>query len=220
MTSEHIVELGRRALDRGLGVATHAIGDEAVRRALDAYETILHERPNLIPGRLRIEHFSYAHEQDFVRAARLGVILSIQSNFNALPTDEPSFGAARVGPANESRVYNWAKLQAMGATLAEGSDYFTTPGAPLAGFIATLGRKYAVGQGLPDSVARRLSYRMNAVRVEPAGRQLGGRIAIGAPADLVAWSADPFAAAPAELPNVGATLVVNGGRVVFRRPKP
>ncbi len=218
MTSEQIVELGRRALDRGLGVATHAIGDEAVRRALDAYETILHERPKLIPGRLRIEHFSYAHEQDFARAVRLGVILSIQSNFNALPTDEPSFGAARVGPANEGRVYNWVKLRAMGATLAEGSDYFATPGGPLADFVATLGRKYAVGQDLPDSLGRLLAYRMNAIRFDPAGHRSGGRIAIGVPADLVAWSVDPFSAPRAELEGIGVRLVVNGGRIVFREP--
>ncbi len=218
MTAEQTVALGRRALDRGLGVATHAIGDEAVRRTLDAYETILQERPKLIPGRLRIEHFSYAHEQDFVRAVRLGVILSIQSNFNALPGDEPSFGAARLGAANETRVYNWAKLLAMGATLAEGSDYFTAPGAPLAGFVATLGRKYAVGQGLADSVARVLSYRTNATRFDPAGHRSGGRIVVGAPADLVAWAADPFSGPRAELESIGVRLVVNGGRIVFRKP--
>jgi predicted amidohydrolase YtcJ len=217
MTTAQIADLARRALDRGLGVATHAIGDEAVRRTLDAYETLLHERPTLLPGRLRIEHFSYAHEQDFVRAARLGVIVSIQSNFNSLPEDNPSFGAARLGAANESRVYNWARLRDLGAILAEGSDYFTSPGAPLAGFIATLERKYAVGQALPDSGARRLAYRMNAVRFEPAGAAVGGVIAVGAPADLVAWSANPLSVARAELERVAATVVVNAGRVVVPR---
>ncbi len=217
MTADQIAALTRRALDRGLGVATHAIGDEAVRRTLDAYETVLHERAKLMPGRLRIEHFSYAHEQDFIRAARLGVILSIQSNFNALPEDHPSFGAARLGAANEARVYNWARLRDMGAILAEGSDYFTTPGAPLAGFIATLERRYAVGQALPDSVARRLAYRMNAVRFEPAGAAAGAFIAVGSRADLVAWSVNPMTVSRGELGRVTATLVVNAGRVVVPR---
>lgn len=217
MTPDQIADLARRALDRGLGVATHAIGDEAVRRTLDAYETILRERPPLNPGRLRIEHFSYAREQDFVRATRLGVILSIQSNFNSLPEDNPSFGGARLGAANEPRVYNWARLLGVGAILAEGSDYFTMPGAPLAGFIATLGRKYAVGQALPDSLARLLSYTMNAVRFEPAGARVGGVIAVGAPADLVVWAADPFSVPRAELEGVRVKVVVNAGRVVVSR---
>ena len=214
MTSVQITDLARRALDRGLGVATHAIGDEAVRRTLDAYETILRERPTLAPGRLRIEHFSYAREEDLPRAARLGVILSIQSNFNSLPEDNPSFGGARLGAANEPRVYNWGRLLGLGAILAEGSDYFTAPGAPLAGFAATLGRKYAVGQALPDSVARLLAYRMNAARFDPAGTRTGGAIAVGAAADLVAWTADPFTVPRSELERVRVKAVVNAGRVV------
>jgi predicted amidohydrolase YtcJ len=83
MTTEEILRLSRRALDAGLGVATHAIGDEAVRRTLDAYEQLLRERPGSDPTRLRIEHFSYARETDLARAVRLGVVLSIQSNFNS-----------------------------------------------------------------------------------------------------------------------------------------
>jgi len=207
MTTDQIADLGRRALDRGLGVATHAIGDLAVRRTLDAYETLLHERPKLIPGRLRIEHFSYAHEQDFVRAVRLGVLLSIQSNFNSLPDENPSFGGARLGAANEARVYNWARLLDMGANLAEGSDYFAVPGAPLAGVAATLSRKYAVGQALPDSLARLLAYRINALRFEPAGARVDGRIVVGAPADLVAWSANPFSVPRSELEQLTVKLV-------------
>ncbi len=214
MTVPQIEDLTRRALDHGLGVATHAIGDEAVHRTLDAYEAVLRERPGLNPRRLRIEHFSYAEEPDFARAARLGVILSIQSNFNALPGENPSLGTARVGAANEPRVYNWARLLALGAVLAEGSDYFTAPGAPLAGFAATLERKYAVGQGLPDASARSLAYRMNAARFDPNGERIEGVIRTGGPADLVAWTADPFTVSRTELEGVGVKLVVNAGRVL------
>jgi hypothetical protein len=217
MTAGQIADLTRRALDRGLGVATHAIGDEAVHRTLDAYETVLRERPTLNPRRLRIEHFSYAMEADFARAVRLGVLLSIQSNFNALPEDDPSFGAMRLGAANEPRVYNWARLLHTGAMLAEGSDYFTTPGAPLAGFIATLGRKYAVGQALPDSLARPLAWRMNAARFDPNGDRVGGVIVVGSPADLAAWAADPFSVPRTDLERIRVKLVVNAGRVVVER---
>ena len=216
LTAEQITALGRRGLDRGLGVAVHAIGDEAVGRTLAAFEALLRERPGLNPRRLRIEHFSYAREPDFARAARLGVLLSVQSNFNALPGDSPSLGDLRVGPANEPRVYNWARLHELGAALAEGSDYFSAPGAPLLGFSATLERKRAVGQGLPDSLARRIAYGMNAVRFGPDGEPAGGRIAIGAPADLVAWSLDPLSAPRAALAGAGVVLMVNAGRVVWR----
>ena len=215
MSAGEIAALARRALDRGLGVATHAIGDEAVHRTLDAYETILRERPALNPRRLRIEHFSYASEADLARAVRLGVVLSIQSNFNAMPEDDPSFGAERLGASSEPRVYNWARLRAMGATLAEGSDYFAAPGPALAGFVATLGRKYAVGEALPDSAARQLAWRMNAFRFEPNGERTGGMIRVGGPADLVVWNADPFTVPRSELDQVGIRLVIRAGRVVL-----
>lgn len=213
MSTEQIAELTRRALDRGLGVATHAIGDEAVRRTLDAYETILRERPTLSPRRLRIEHFSYAREEDLTRAARLGVLLSIQSNFNAMPADDPTFGGERIGASHESRVYNWARLSQLGAILAEGSDYFSLPGVPLAGFVATLERKYAVGQTRPDRAARPLAYGMNSRRFEPEGTLSGGRIAVGETADLVAWSANPFTVPRSALDSVVAKLVINAGQI-------
>ena len=167
MTTDEIVTLARRALDAGLGVATHAIGDEAVKRVLDAYEEVIRSRPGLDAARLRIEHFSYAREEDFARAVRLGVVLSIQTNFNALPGDDPPFGAARVGAANEPRVYAWNRLWREGARLAEGSDYFARPLEPLAGFHAALTRRYAVGAERPDGEGRILAYRMQA-RLFPA----------------------------------------------------
>ena len=79
--------------------------------------------------------------------------------------------------------------------------------------MATLGRKYAVGQALPDSLARLVSYRMNAVRFEPSGARTGGVIAIGGPADLVEWAADPFLVPRSELEHVGVRLVINAGRL-------
>lgn len=213
METSEIAEVARRALDQGLGVATHAIGDAAVGRVLDAYQQVLAERPDLDPRRLRIEHFSYFREGDIDRAVRLGVVLSIQSNFNAYLDEEVPLGLARVGAANEPRVYNWARLAAAGARLAEGSDYFAMPGPPLAGFAATLGRKYAVGQALPDAEARRLAYRANAVRFEPSGERTDGMLTVGAAADLVVWSADPFTIPRDALGEVTASTVVNAGRV-------
>jgi predicted amidohydrolase YtcJ len=89
--------------------------------------------PALDPTRLRIEHFSYALEEDFARATRLGVLLSIQSSFNAAMTDTPTFGALRVGADSDPRVYAWDRLERMGARLIEGSDYYARPGSALGG---------------------------------------------------------------------------------------
>ncbi len=199
MTAEEITSLSLRAVDAGLGVGIHAIGDEAVKRALDACEAVLAQRPGLDPHRLRIEHFSYAREEDFGRAVRLGVVLSIQSNFNSAVTDTPTFGGMRVGEANDPRVYAWNRLERMGARLAEGSDYFTRPGPALAGYVAALTLHNAVGDGRPDAEARMVAYRMQATLCfrRQAVRCLRGSAPVGRPT----WSSS---AATPSLPRVTA----------------
>jgi len=220
MTTDEIAALTARALDAGLGVATHAIGDEAVARTLDAYQRVLKERPGTNPGRLRIEHFSYARESDFARAVDLGIVLSIQSNFNSAPTDSPTFGAMRVGAANDDRVYAWDRLYRMGAPLAEGSDYFTRPGGPLADFLATLTLKGAVGEHRPDAEARSLAWRMNATYFPPDGRPVDPGIRAGGPANLVILSGDPFTVERAALPELRVEATIADGTVRYRAPEP
>lgn len=214
MSREAIADLTRRGLDRGLGIATHAIGDEAVGWALDAYESVMAERSSLAPGRLRIEHFSYAREPDFARAVRLGIVLSIQSNFNAMPADERTLGGMRVGRGNEARVYAWDRLERLGARLAEGSDYFALPEEPLAGFIASLVRSHAVGETRPDGEARRLAYRMNSTWFGPDGTSRGGAIRVGDPADLVVLSGNPLTLPRPELVGVRVIATIGQGRIV------
>jgi predicted amidohydrolase YtcJ len=219
MTAAEIATLAGRALDAGLGVATHAIGDEAVKRTLDAYEEVIRVRPRLDPARLRIEHFSYAREPDFARAVRLGVVLSIQTNFNSSPDDRPPFGAVRVGALNEPRVYAWDRLRRAGARLAEGSDYFARPLEPFAGFHAALTRRYAIGADRPDGEGRAMAYQMQARRFPPSGAVSEPVLRAGAPADFVVLSADPLTVPIAEIPRIVVLATVNRGRLVWATPE-
>lgn len=220
MATDDIADLTRRALDRGLGIATHAIGDLAVARTLDAYEAVLRERPGLDRHRLRIEHFSYALDGDFERAARLGVVLSVQSNFNALPGEHPGLGDLRVGPAAEPRVYAWDRLERLGAVLAEGSDYFTAPLGPMAGVSATLVRRYAVGEHRPDPEGRLLAWRLNATRFPPGGPPTDPTLRPGAAADLVVLSGSPLHGTRAAIDSLAVLATVSGGALTFGGERP
>ncbi len=214
MTTDTIAALARRALDRGLGVATHAIGDEAVRRTLDAYERILTERPALDRHRLRVEHFSYARDEDFARAVRLGVVLSVQSDFNATSEERPGLGAMRVGEANEARVYAWDRLYRAGAVMVEGSDYFTKPGTAMAPFLATLGRKYAAGASRPDALGRQLAWRLNALRVPPTGAGRDGVLRAGGPGDFMVLDRNPFSIARSAIDGIRVRATFHDGQAV------
>ena len=74
----------------------------------------------------------YAGEPDFARAIDLGLLLSIQPNFVAPADDGSAMEDSRVGIENSRRVYAWGRLSSLGARMAFGSDYFTTPLPPLA----------------------------------------------------------------------------------------
>lgn len=215
MTADTIAALARRALDRGLGVATHAIGDEAVRRTLDAYERILAEQPALDRHRLRIEHFSYARDEDFARAVRLGVVLSVQSDFNAAPDERPGLGGMRVGEPNEARVYAWDRLYRAGAVLVEGSDYFTEPGPAMAPFLATLARKYAAGSSRPDAIGRQLAWRLNALRVPPTGVGHDGVLRAGGPADFMVLDRNPFSGPRTAIERIRVRATFHDGQAVI-----
>lgn len=218
MTTQQIAELAGMALDAGLGVATHAIGDEAVRRTLDAYEQVLRTRPSVAHGRLRIEHFSYAREQDFVRAVKMGIVFSIQGNFNSGADEHPTFGAMRVGAANDSRVYAWRRLLGMGATLADGSDYFARPLGALAGFVAEVDRHNAAAEGLPADSARRLAYRLEATWHDASGSAESPQLRVGGAANVVVLSGDPLSAPPSDVAAMTVLATVAGRRLVYGAP--
>ncbi len=198
MSADELRSEAVRALDAGLDVASHAIGDQAVATVLEVYESILQERPELEPTRLRVEHFSYAREEDFPKAADLGALLSIQPNFVAPGDEGEAMEDSRVGTENSARVYAWGRLSELGARLAFGSDYFTTPLPPLATFYCAVTRRNL--NGLPEEgwhPAERLDRRKaleTMTRVWPGGGQVASRagLTVGARADFVVLEADPL----------------------------
>ncbi len=210
-----------KALDAGLDVASHAIGDQAVATVLDVYESILQERPDLEPTRLRIEHFSYAREEDFEKAADLGVLLSVQPNFVAPGDNGQAMEDSRVGTENSARVYAWGRLSKLGARLAFGSDYFTTPMPPLTTFYSAVTRRNLAG--LPEEgwhpVERldRNEALMTMTRLWAGGGQgaTKGPLEVGARADFVVLDADPLQAEPSALLEIAVSGTYLGGEPTY-----
>ena len=86
-TSEHGVlrlqraqylELGRAALEKGLGLATHAIGDAAIEFVIGCYQ----ELSKAFPGNIkRIEHLGLPEEKHLEAMAAAGIAASMQTIF-------------------------------------------------------------------------------------------------------------------------------------------
>lgn len=131
-------ELGRdvtRAAAAGIAVAIHAIGDRAVRVALDAIEPTRRTHPQL---RQRVEHVQLVRDADLSRFGRLGIIPSMQPIHATSDRDlvDQHWGAERA-----RRAYPWRTLVSHGAVLAFGSDAPVEPIDPLLGIYAAVARK-------------------------------------------------------------------------------
>lgn len=118
---------------RGWQVQIHAIGDHAIRMALDAFEAAAKANPAPARGRRhRIEHVEAIAADDIPRFGALGVIASQQpihvalGDSNAVVPQGPWPDA--IGPERASRAWAWKSIQAAGGRLAFGSDW---PVAPL-----------------------------------------------------------------------------------------
>ena len=124
-----------RAAAGGLAVAIHAIGDRAVRVALDAVAPTRITSPAL---RQRLEHIQLVREEDLGRFGALGIIASMQPIH--CPSDR-DLADRYWGPKRTPRAYPWRTLLERGAVLAFGSDAPVEPIDPLLGIHAAVARR-------------------------------------------------------------------------------
>lgn len=121
---EHVEAVVKEADAGGLQVALHAIGDAAIRMAIDALEK------NGSPGRRhRIEHLELASPEDAQRLGKLGLTASIHP-VHADPlilTEWPRL----LGEDRCKRAFAYRDFADAGALMAIGSDSPTSPWAPM-----------------------------------------------------------------------------------------
>lgn len=116
---------------RGLQVATHAVGDGAVRATLDGYEAA-RKANGVRDGRHRIEHIDTITRADLERLAPLGVVASMQ------PVHPPGSAGLPLEPTTTimgrdrwPTAFPWRMILDRGAPLAFGTDWPVSPISPL-----------------------------------------------------------------------------------------
>jgi predicted amidohydrolase YtcJ len=116
------------ALDAlGFQVHQHALGDRAVRSALDAVEAARGaNRPN--DNRHHMAHLQVPDPADLPRLRELGVIANMQPYWAQPDPMIEDMTTPRVGPERAARLYPIGDVRATGAVMAFGSDWpVTTP---------------------------------------------------------------------------------------------
>lgn len=205
----------------GLQVALHAIGDQAVRTAIDALEAAI--TTNDSSGRRhRIEHLEYVDEADVPRLARLGITASMQP-VHVDPAILSNW-VAMLGDGRADRGFAWQEFLAAGTTLAFGTDTPTAPHLPLHNMYIASTRRSPGDPSLephrPDFVVPLPEAVVHATRdaawASFAEDQVG-MLKAGLAADLIVLDADPFELGEQSLLDAQVVRTVIGGRTVHQR---
>ncbi|EHB55150.1 Amidohydrolase 3 [Mycolicibacterium rhodesiae JS60] len=203
-----LAEAARRVDDLGMQIHIHAIGDAAVRQALDAIEFV-QARNGTRDRRPVIAHVQLVDETDVGRFAALGVVPNMQPLWAQMDSLMTVLTIPRLGAERSNRQYQMQTLNRSGAALAFGSDWPVSSGAPLDGIAVATSRRTAEGQPeggwTPHEIVpidRALSAYTNAVAYQAFAERRWGRIAVGADADLVWLQRDPRVVSPLDLPDV------------------
>jgi len=216
-TADEAARAVRTAAAAGIAATVHAIGDAAVRRALDLMTPL---PPVGVPH--RIEHFQCVHPDDLDRAAAAGIVVSMQPAhlLTDIPLVERHWGARGRG------AYAFETLRRRGTPMVFGSDTPVASLDPREGLYAALERRSAAGSPAGGWRPEEKFGFEDAVRAYTAGAALAGgrsaragRLSPGFDADLVAWSFDPAAERGAgDAVRAGrARLTVVRGEVVMQR---
>jgi predicted amidohydrolase YtcJ len=198
---------------RGLQIAVHAIGDAAVRIALDGYAAA-QAANGARDSRHRIEHVEMVDPADIPRFAALGVIASMQPLHAPVAESETT---RRIGSKRAPYAYAWRRLVEAGADFAFSSDWPIVPVPPLVGIQAALTRQ-PWHDGLPD---QRLSLQQVLEAFTWRGAKAGfmdhltGRIRAGMLADLVLLSGDIESQPVERIAELSVCLTLCDGKITY-----
>jgi hypothetical protein len=214
---EELADLTRRAARAGFPVAVHAIGDQANRDALDAFEETREDWQPL-GLRQRIEHAQLLGPEDVGRFAQLGVAASVQ--FSHAPSDRDL--ADRLWAGKTDNAYAFRSLWDSGALVANGSDAPIEELDPLAGLRAGVLRSLDERPAWHPEQALTVEQALEATTVNPAwlagDERRRGKLLPGYYADVVVLDRDPVASPPEELPDVEVVATMLGGTWVHNPP--
>lgn len=214
-----------RALDlAGFQIHVHAIGDRAVRMALDAFEAA--GRANGFRDlRHHIAHLELIDPTDIPRFKRLGVAANFQALWAYPDTYITDLTLPILGPRRSRWLYPIGSVARTGARIVGGSDWPVSSMNPLLAIQVALARR---GPDAPpgeawipeervDLATMLRAYTMNGAWLSHEER-IHGSLETGKAADLIVLDHDLFAIPVFEIGRTRVLLTLLDGREVFRDP--
>ncbi len=222
LDAEALTELGKKAIQNGLSLAVHAIGDRANHEVLNAFQHMRQlENESLHSKHLRhrIEHVQLLHPQDVKRLAELNLIASMQP-FHAT---SDMLMAQRYWGERCRYAYAWRTQLKYGSILAFGSDAPVEWPNPFWGIHAAVTRQRQDGSPSAQGwIQEEKITLIDALRAYTYGAAyaayMENRLCKLAPlyyADLILLEEDPFEIPASELHTLAPLATMIGGQWVY-----
>lgn len=207
----------------GFRIRFHAIGDAAIRLALDAFEEAQKQNGKR-DARHTIEHVEVIHPDDINRFQELGVIASMQPHH--LAALEQEVYASRLGDGRNKRTFAINTLKNAGASLAFGSDFPVVSLNPMLEIYRAVSR--VDSSGLPENMwnpEEKISL-AEALRAYTYGPAYGtfrehelGTLEPGKLADIIALDRNLFSLPVEEILKAEVVLTIMDGSIVYQKKK-
>lgn len=208
----------------GLQIHTHAIGDGAIRIALDAYEHALFANgPN--DNRHQIVHLQLIDEEDIPRFAELNVAANFQCMW-CYPDVYIDLAVDIVGEERVQQFYPVRSVKETGALLVGGSDWDVSSLNPLDAIETAVRRQdpfeksgRVLGENQDIDLATALDmYTRNAAYIMRLEDKTGS-IEVGKRADLIVLDRNLFDIPVTEINEARVLLTLMDGRTVYTATK-
>lgn len=214
MCSQHEVDaLTARVRKANLQLIIHAMGDQAIDLALNAFEKVS-GKASPRNHRHRLEQAAVINEGLIQRMKKLEVIVSVQPH--VIVSEFAVWSAAEhLGPSRVRWLYPLRTLLREGIRVSGGSDCPMEPLNPLSGIQAAVTRNFFTEERITVDEALRI-YTVNAA-YSSCEENIKGSIEKGKLADITVISRDPLTVQPNEIEAIDVELTIVGGRVVYSK---
>lgn len=203
----------------GFQLHFHAVGDAAVRQALDAIEAAI-EANGPRDRRHQIAHLVLIHPDDLPRFAELGVVADFQVIW-AKDDEERAADVALLGVERAGRLIQTRSMLDSGARVVLGSDWISESMDPLFGIQVAVTRQPIGAEAEPWLPGERMSLEDAIAAYTIYGAWLArqeaetGSIEVGKAADLVVLSDNLFGLDAHAIESQQVEMTMIDGEVVY-----
>ena len=218
-----IIEAAKVFDKSGLQLHLHAIGDAAVRQALNVVEAVIAANPKW-DRRPVITHAQLIDPIDLPRFASLGVIANFQPLWTYLDPMNKDLILPRIGETRNNQQYQLRSVADSGAEISFGSDWPITDFTPLSALAVPVHRQSpekepAQGWNIEEAITieEAMHFYTSAVANQLFRENDFGTLEVGKIADFVILDQSPLEVAPHDVRKITVMATYRKGKRVFEK---